>query len=160
MLKRLTYLVLPFSILLGVLLISIHIFDINGMSVITKESINYYGKYTWTFYKLDLPQYVKNLETSIQIDQLTKIFPQVPTFPRTPSGIDVIEWLRWIGNLFPYMVNWIIYIENIILLAPLKLLLYPVNILMAIFGLNTASNEAIQAFNMLYNINIPFIPYI
>lgn len=159
MLKRITYLVLPFSILLGVLLISIHIFDLDGLSVLTREQINYFGQYNWTYYRLDLPQYIKNLETSIQIDQLTKIFPQVPVFPRKPTSIDVIEWLSWIGKLFPYIVNWVIYVSNIVILAPLKLLLYPISIILAILGLNTASNEAIQAFNILYNINIPMIPY-
>ncbi len=129
-----------------------------GISVVHQDSIQY-GTYTWNFFRIDTKQYLQAIEYSLTDNAIFNIVPAEPQLPQAPNWNDVLSILKFAFNaLFIWVFNCIIYALNWVILAPLKLLLYPINILYAIFGLNTASNEWIKGTIMLYNFEIPQIP--
>lgn len=159
MLKRIIRQILPFTIFLGTILIVFHMYQLDGQTVITQETIRYTGDYTWTYYKLDLVKYLQNLQTSIKLNQMSGILPNMPQLP-TVDNNSFTEWIKFIASIMLiYITNWIIFIVNVLILVPTKLLLYPLNIVMAIFGINTSNDENIKMFQYLYSIDIPMIQY-
>lgn len=131
-----------------------------GVSIIAKESIDY-GSYTWTYWRIDTFEYVKSLETSLDINNLSNIDIIPPTLPQAPNWSDILKVLKYFVSVgFIYVFNWIIFVLDFILLKPLQLLLYPINIFYALLGLDTANTGWIQIFKNLYSANIPYIPYI
>lgn len=129
-----------------------------GFSIVNQKSINY-GVFTWTYYEFDVKQYLQSIEASLTDSNVFNVVPTAPQLPTAPNWSDVLSVLKFAFNsLFIWVFNCIIYALNWVILAPLKLVLYPLNILYAIFGLNTANADWIQAFNTLYSFEIPLIP--
>ena len=158
LIKRIT----PFIILLGVVLIAFGLHRIQGFTVVTQKSIVYGPDYTWTYFEIDFGKYLQNLETSISFDQFPEVFGiTIPTLPVKPANnADVVGWLNFTAKLISvYLLNWIIFALNNLVLIPIKLLLYPTNVILAVLGINTSNNDFIVAFKGLYSLNIPLIPY-
>ena len=159
MIKKILQYALPITLFVGVICFAFAtLFDgDSSMTVITEGEINYFGQYTWKYYWFDINKWLQSLETSIKIDQLAQALPDPPTLPTKP-GNDILQWISFIAQLLTvYVTNWLIFVINVVLILPIKLLLYPVNIILAIIGINTSDNAFIQAFNYLYNLNIPLI---
>lgn len=138
-------------------MITVNLLLDNSFTVVSRETI-YIGKYTWTYYQFHLDRYLQNLSNSTNILQLKAVIQNIPTYP-AKNFSTAIAGINTVTNFLMYGINWIIYILNYILLAPIKILFYPVNIVMSLIGLNTSRDDAIQAFYLIYNLNIPYIPY-
>lgn len=138
-------------------MITVNLLSDNSFTVVSRETV-YIGKYTWTYYQFHLDRYLQSLSTSTNILQLKAVIQDAPSYP-------IINWnspisaINTVTDFLMYGINWIIYILNYIILAPIKILFYPVNIIMSLIGLNTSSDSAIKAFYLIYNLNIPYIPY-
>lgn len=131
-----------------------------GLSIVHQDTIQY-GTYTWNFFRIDTSQYLQSIEHSLTDNAIINIVPTTPGLPQAPNWTDILSILKFAFNtLFIWVFNCIIYALNWVILAPIKIVLYPVNIIYAIMGLNTASNDWIQATIMLYNFEIPLIPAI
>ena len=102
--------------------------DTGNMTVITRQ-VSSWGI---VYYKFDMGKYLVNLEKSVQgIDIWTNFFGAPPVQPKF-EGI-----IKGIINYIIYFINWYSYIVEIILLGPIKLLMYPVNIIITLLGFNT-----------------------
>lgn len=158
---RITKKLIPFILLLGTVLIAFRMYNLEGFTVITQNRLVYSPEYTWTFYTIDFNKYLQNLETSIDLNQLNALTLEPPVLPTKPSNdADVIGWVQFVAKLISvYAMNWIILIINALVVAPIKILCYPVNIIFAILGINTSNNDFITVFRNLYQIAIPYIPY-
>lgn len=144
--------------LLGVLIYVLGWAGVEG-TVFHTRTINYFGKYNWTFVEIDIYKYLKGLETSLELEQFNYLTINVPDLPKTPAANDVLGWLSYIGKILAVFIpNIMIMLINIII-TPYKLILYPVKILTALLGLNLVDNGLITFTNMIYSFNIPFIPY-
>ena len=158
MTKLLKY-IIPFSILLGTILVAFGLSNVEGATIIHNESINY-GTYTWTYKVIDLKLYLQNLEEQLNINTVISMFPNQPELPTTPADTDILGWIKFVASiLLQYIANWIIYALNYLLLAPLKIILYPANIIITILGLNTTEESYIKVLRSIYQFQLPYIPY-
>lgn len=129
-----------------------------GLSILETKTITY-GTYTWTYYHFNVHDYIKAIEHSLTDAAVMQIIPETPQLTKAPNWSDILSVLKWAFNtFFIYVFNCIIYALNWTLLAPLKIILYPVNVFYALFGLNTAHNDYITGMQMLYSFEIPQIP--
>lgn len=147
--------ILPFTIIIGTLLVGFGIATLNGVSIVEQHTINYTAQYSWNYYTINLSKYLQNLQTSIKPQQLTEMLPNMPTTINLGNNL-----AKNIANSLIFVLNWLIYITNWLILAPIKIIMYPFNILLAIFGINTSDQALIEAFIKIYNLAIPLIPYI
>ncbi len=145
----------PWIIIVGLVVWAFGIYQ-SGMSVVEQQSINY-GTFTWYYYRINVSQYIQNLQESFDITQLKQIKIEVPELYtiKVNNGWDAV---KNIINGVTLLINGIILIANTILVAPLKIVFYPVNIIFSLLGLNTATEGWIGAFKILYELNIPYIP--
>lgn len=146
-------------IIVGVFIYAFGIYK-TGLTIIQQQQIEYAGGFTWTYYKIDVVQYLQNLEYSLtSIDQFGNFGVAQVQIPPTNLN-DVVSALKTLLNWIMFGFNSIIQIISLLLLSPLKILLYPLNVIYAIFGLNTSSSEWINITTSIYNFHIPFLPYI
>lgn len=154
MIQKLIKYIFPFTLIVG--LVAMLVYQLspqNDMTILTYET-TYIGKYSFTYYQFHLDRYLANLNASTDIMQLKALVQDKPTYPT----VDWTQGFKTVANFFLYGINWIIYILNYILLAPIKLILYPFNIIFALVGLNTSDQSSIQAFYNVYSLDIPQIP--
>lgn len=145
-------------LLVGSVLVAFGISQIDGLTVVSQQTTQI-GTWTWTYYKIDVARYLQNLDYSLADSTIINIVPTTPTLPQAPNWANILTVLKWAFNtLFIFIFNCIIYSLNWVVLAPLKILIYPVNLFYALLGINTSSADYIQAVKMIYSFEIPLIP--
>lgn len=145
----------PWIIIVGLVIWAFGIYQ-SGMSVVEQRSINY-GTFTWYYYRINVSQYLQNLQESFDITQLKNIKIEVPELPliEIKNGWDVAKSIL---NGVTFVINGAIMIVNAVIIAPTKVIFYPVNIIFSLLGLNTATEGWIGAFRLIYEWNIGYIP--
>lgn len=148
-----------FFILVGIFIYAFGIYK-TGLTVIQQQQITYPNGFTWTFYKIDVPKYLQNIDYSLHsVDQFGNF--GVGNIPVPSASFkDVITALKTLLNWISFGINTVIHNISFLLVTPLKIFLYPLNVIYAIFGLNTSSNDWIAFTTSVYNFHIPYIPYI
>lgn len=115
------------------------------------------GTYTKTLYRLDVYNYLRQIENiSINIP-IDKLFYDPPSLPNIEGVTDIFKLLP---NLFIWLINMEFWWLNIILIAPTKLLIYPLAFFVTILGIDINSNQIIQLINVLITVKMPIIEYI
>lgn len=99
-------------------------------------------------YIFDLHKYLENLEESVTIDW-TQFFPEKPTLPGNIN----------IGNIILFLLNWILFIINIAVLAPIKLLIQPIIIIISLIGINLQDFDIYYIMHEILYFNIPQFGY-
>lgn len=100
-------------------------------------------------YIFDLHKYIANLEDAVEIDW-TQFFPQTPNFPGTVN----------IGNMLIFILNWLLFIINVAVLAPIKLLIQPLVIIMSLLGFNVQDFNIYDIMHTILYFNIPQFSYV
>lgn len=152
--------IMPITIIVGTILVAFGISQIDGATIIENRSITY-GTYIWEYKYFNVYQYIKNLNYSLNNLNFNSMIPSQPILPNTPNSTwDILGWIKFIGSVvLIYVANWVIYALNWLILMPIKLtVLYPLNVILSILGLNTTNNDYIVVITELYNWSIPYIP--
>lgn len=129
---------------------------------IIRHEMRQIGTWTWNFYSFDTLAYLKNLQNSFTNPQfLTNTFTgKLPTLPTSPNWADLTSIYRYIVNSIIFVPNVFIALINYVLIAPIQLLIYPINVVMSLLGINTTNKDFVTAFNFLTNLKINYINYI
>lgn len=148
-------------LLLGTVLTALIFFSQgNDLTIITKQTTQI-GDYTWNYYKFDTLQYLINLENSIKGTTMTAIFEGLaPDLPPQPTWTDILSILKYIANSFIFVPNMAVFLINSTVLIPIKVLFYPLNIIITLMGINTANVDYIKAIVAINNMYINYIAYI
>lgn len=153
--------ILPFTIIIGVFSITLVMLGANITIVSAKTQ--QIGNYTWNYYYIDISQYLKNLEGTMNELRFKSMIPDMPVLPYNFNGSwDILKILKYIVNYFViYLTNWVLYIIDLTLLLPTKILIWPIHVLLVLLGINTEGNTNItDVINFIYNINYPSIGYL
>lgn len=156
--KKIILAVLPFTILLGSILIAIGAANINGFSIVEKHTL-IVASYEWNYYTIDLHQYLLNLNNALVEQNLNGLFVEFPKAPEA-NFTELIGGLKYIANILLFMLNNLIYVLNWVVIVPTKILIYPMNLIITLLGLNTSNNIWVNAINSIYEWQIPTIAYI
>lgn len=119
-------------------------------ATIVKEYTNSFGQ---TMYRIDLRQYLENMETTIagtEVWQALEI--KLPTTPANNAN-QVI-------NILIYLVNIVILLINVTLLLPIKIIIYPLSIIFSLAGLDLTNNGLYETLITIAGFNISYIPLI
>lgn len=107
-----------------------------------------------TYYKMNLAQYGKSLEEAFAGNYLWEnLFPE---FPKQPQANFVIQGII---NYSILTINWIMAILECVLLTPLKIIVYPINLILTLIGFNT-NNGFMYLADKLLNIHFDLISYV
>lgn len=128
-------------------------------SIVTQQT-QMIGSYEFTYYVLDIPKYLNNLKSVFTGDTFFASIPQWPQEINYYEGSNLGELLKNTVNTLIYGLDVIIFLLNLTLLTPIKLILYPEALLFTILGVDTTSAKWLEMINILTNINIPIIPYV
>lgn len=116
------------------------------------------GEYSSTMYTFNWYGYLQNLNDMLDL-------PFNITWPKFPS-VFKLNWLdaatlgtKTIFNIFIWLTNWLVWIINILVVTPTKLLAQPILLILTIFGLNNRQIGIYEIFLQLYKLNIGYIPY-
>lgn len=156
MFKHILKTLAPWIIIVGLVIWAFGIYQ-SGMSVVEQRSINY-GTFTWYYYRINVSQYLQNLQESFDINQLRNIRIEVPELPMYQKINNAADVAKAFLNGITFLINGVIMILNAAIVAPTKIIFYPFNIIFSLLGLNTATEGWIGAFKLIYEWNIPYIP--
>lgn len=114
------------------------------------------GNQTQVFYLFNARTYTNTIRSSIEINFLA-FDMDIPEWAPLVE-IDSIE-LLWtaIKDVFFYVINWVIFIVNVTVMVPTKLLLSPIIFLMAITGMDLSKIPIFEAIQKIYSFNISYI---
>lgn len=118
-----------------------------------KETIN--ASQNLYYYKLDVHAYLVNLQQTLNIS-FSSWLPNTPPQPQTQTIDGLTAGFTLVIKYLIYVINWLNYIMQIILLTPIKILMYGCTVIMAIFGLDTT--PAGQVINAVYTLQMDYIP--
>lgn len=105
-------------------------------------------------YKIDLLGYIRNIQNTLgSIKSLGAIAPSSPTYDWT----DALLVFKSLAKVVFYVINWIIYIVQIIIVVPFKFLLYIIVCNLTLLGMN--GTAMVRSLNTLYSLNIPYLKY-
>ena len=144
------------TILIGTILYALGVHYL-GNNLLTSGTVNY-GSWTWTYWKIDIVTYLSNLEKTIGsigdiIDQRTF----ADSFPKPPTNVDIVSWLKFIVNMLIYLVNWVIFLTAEMTWTFVKTLLYPIFVIGALLGINISKNNFYDAITMIYQYHVSYI---
>lgn len=152
--KKILLTALSFTTFIGVICIAVNL--MMGTESITYISTYSIGNTGLSMYRFDLNGYVKNLQEEFNRLQLTVVFPNIPTLP---VWEDIDGWtiaMTFIAKCLCYIINWLVYILNLTLLLPLKVIFHMAVCLCALLGINTSTIG--QLMTKAYQFNIEYIP--
>lgn len=162
--KRILTSTLTFTIMIGTIAYAVAFIMAlaNGGSIADytnlKTYIVTYGEYQNTLYYIDFKGYLDGINSNI-----TTVFKiKTPEMPNifTLSWVDAATLgIKTMFNIFIWLTNWLSWITNYIVVIPLKLLLQPVMMIMTILGINNRNLGVYLAVEVVYSLNIPYIPY-
>lgn len=156
--KKLLYAVLPFTVLLGSILIAIGTANINGFSIV-EEHYLIIGNYQWNYYTINIQQYLANINNALVEQNIGGLFVEYPKAPQ-PNFNELIGGLKYIANILIFVLNNVVYVINWVVIVPTKILIYPINLIITLLGLNTSNNIWVNAITSIYDWQIPNVPYI
>ena len=107
------------------------------------------GSYTASFYKLDIHNYLKQIENIAVNFPYKESFWEFPSMPSTDGNI-----LKIVPNFFIFLMKFIMWWGNIIIFLPLKLLLQPTLLFITVLGIDINSNNIVKVIYMIYSIDM------
>ena len=135
------------------------IFNVN-IFVVEEYSTMVVGNQTIKMYVFNVHNYLQNIQTSIKGVNFKDVFPgQIPYVNTDFSNVE--NTLKTIANYIIYGLNFLVAVLSVLILAPLKLILYIVIVAEAIIGLDfSKAPNILNVINTIYTFNIPYIPQI
>lgn len=115
------------------------------------------GSYTKVLYKLDVYNYLKQIENITINVPIEEMFYSPPGAPDLSNVADVLKLLP---NLFIWYFNLLMWWFNTILIAPTKLLIQPLLFICTVLGIDLNSNGIVRLINAIYGVTMPVIQYI
>ena len=109
------------------------------------------------YYKFDLHGYLVNLKEQSNSLKFTLIIPNLPTIPELNFGDLVTVGLTLLAKALFFVINWAIFIIDMIFILSIKLIAYIFLFFFALLGVNTGNLRNI--FAQLYAFNIPYMDY-
>lgn len=115
------------------------------------------GSYTATFWVFDARGYLTNLQSqhSLIVDYAFPDFPKI----WLPRAFDLTALAKAIPNYFIFIANVWIWLMNLLLVLPTKLLISPIYVGFTLIGINTEKLGFYNIVQQIYSLNIQQIAY-
>lgn len=105
-------------------------------------------------YKIDLLGYIRNIQDTLgTITTIGAVKPNAPTF----NWSDALLVFKSLGKVVFYVINWIIYAFQLIIIIPTKFILYTIICTLSIMGMD--GSKIMTEINKMYMLNIPYLQY-
>lgn len=116
----------------------------------------------WNYYTFDVNKYLNNINTAIAGKNIfsNSIIAYPPTLPTLPDWTNVLSILKYTVNIWIYILNCLFFGINNIILLPVKIIMYPANIITTLLGINTTHFEYIDFVKAIMNLKLTYVIYL
>lgn len=143
--------------------ISFAVSQITGESatILQQKTINYGNGLSITMYTLDTGQYLRDIDLTLGIlqEDFKGMFNPPPMFFENSTLPELLSPKILINILLQCLNCWI-WAITVIIVAPTKLLLYPIVLALTLLGINTEKWGIIGLVKLIYRWNFTYYNYI
>lgn len=132
-------------IIVGCIAWAVAVFTGNALpSFVTEQHIEI-GSYTTTLYKIDVHNYLKQMENIVVNFPYKESYWEFPKMPKVDINI--------VANMLILWIKVILWWGNILILMPIKILLQPTLLFITALGIDINSNNTIKFIYRLYSLD-------
>lgn len=127
-------------------------------TILSPYTIQYGNGIEITLYRLNVNSYLMNLQNTLDIPWEDMWF-DIPSLYNPGNFADILLVFKETYNAYIWMINMILWIANITIVIPTKILIHPLILTLSLLGINTTKLGLVEIANKIYSTNISIIPY-